>query len=148
MIESFWHGKVRRRIYEMSKPNAFTSHDQIGNLNLFKGQTRIKNCLSEADIVVLDPNSKKVVKIIEIETALNPKKIMGIVMATHVCDSCRIKGVDYHLRDIELEIIFREAPSGSKKDLKLAVIKPILDQFIKESKGCISKLKIRPHARD
>jgi hypothetical protein len=112
-MESDWHKSVRRKIIKSNKSTALTSHEHITNLNLYRGRPKIKNCLSDADIIVFDSKSRKILKIIEIETVLNPKKIMGIVMATHVCDFCRAKSVDrpqkyldYHLKDIELQIVY------------------------------------------
>ncbi len=149
MTESAWHNKVRTEYRDLYAPNAIASHEHITNLNLFRGEIKIENCLSDADIMVIDPGSGRIIKIIEIETALNPKKIMGIVMATHVCDFCRAKSIDrpktnldYHLKDIELQIVYQAGPQESKKDLKRKIIKRILNKYIKEIRGCISKLTV------
>jgi hypothetical protein len=106
---------------------------------------RRSGCLSDADIVVFDPTSGRINTIIEIESALNPKKIMGIVIATHLCNFCRIMKIDYELENIRLEIVYRKAPSGSKKDLKLAIFEPILNEIIRVTKGCLTRLVLTPH---
>ena len=149
MGEHAWHKKVREEIFSCQQPNkAFTSHSVVSKLELFRVGTgeRLsrKGCLSDADIVVFNGNSEKITKIIEIESALNPKKIMGIVLATHLCNFCRILKKDYELYDVRLEVAFKKAPQGSKKDLKLTIFEPTLQDFIKHTKGCISELVFSP----
>ena len=149
MGEHAWHKKVREEIFSCQQPNkAFTSHSVVSKLELFRVGTgeRLsrKGCLSDADIVVFNGNSEKITKIIEIESALNPKKIMGIVLATHLCNFCRILKKDYELYDVRLEVAFKKAPQRSKKDLKLTIFEPILQDFLKQTKGCISELVFSP----
>jgi hypothetical protein len=149
MGEHAWHKKVREEIFSSQQPNkAYTSHSVVSILELFRVGTgeRLsrKGCLSDADIVVFNGNSEKITKIIEIESALNPKKIMGIVLATHLCNFCRILKKDYELDDVRLDIAFKKAPQRSKKDLKLTIFEPILQDFIKHTKGCISELVFSP----
>lgn len=154
MGESTWHRKVRREIFNEHTPNAYTAHEGVTNLNLYRDEVATKNCLSDADIIVIDPQSKKVAKIIEIESELNPKKVMGIVVATHVCNKIMAKGIKgFEPRDlngITLEIIYREAARRSKKDQKLEIMIPILEEFIEKNKeGSIApgQLIIHSHPR-
>jgi len=149
MGEHAWHKKVREEIFSRQQPNkAYTSHSAVSKLELFRVGTgellSRKGCLSDADIVVFNGNSEKIAKIIEIESALNPKKIMGIVLATHLCNLCRILKKDYELYDVRLDIAFKKAPQRSKKDLKLTIFEPILQDFLKQTKGCISELVFSP----
>lgn len=152
MAEHAWHKKVREEVFSKYDPEfAYQSHSNISKLFLFsvaagKRPRRI-DCLSDADIVVTEPLSGRVVKIIEIESALNPKKILGIVLATHLCNKCSIRRSRLEpkryldMDEIELEIVFRKAPPGSQKDLKLDVIKPYIKGLISNTNGCLSKSK-------
>ena len=159
MGEELWHRKVRIEEFSRLNPDhAFQSHSDLSKLYLFSVGDAKKpnrtNCLSDADIVVLDPETGEISKIIEIESALNPKKILGIVLATHICNICSIRTRRgehkkyLKLDGISLEIIFRKAPPRSKKDLKLETIKPYIDAIVTSVPGCISKVAsvvIRSH---
>jgi len=145
MEESDWHKKVQKEIFHKHETNGYSSHDR--RLYLYKDGSEERNCLSDADIIVKDPSFGEISKIIEIETALNPKKIMGILMVTHVCNICKIDK-EYPLRNITLEIIIRKAPPTSEKDKKLEIILPILNEFIHYRKGSISKLEIDSYPRE
>jgi len=150
MGEHVWHKKVREEVFSKYDPaNAYQSHSEISKLYLFnvaqgKKPRRI-DCMSDADIVVLDSDSIRITKIIEIESALNPKKIIGIVLATHLCRVCSIRSKHdepkkyFELKDVVLEIVFKKAPPRSKKDYKLEVFKPYIDSIIKTTGGCLSK---------
>lgn len=145
MPEHEWHQKVRIEEFEKLRPNAFSSHSEVSKLELFSGEVKRENCLSDADIVVFDPESKKINQIIEVETQVNPKKVIGIVLATHVCDYCRIKGENYPLENISLKIIYKKAKKGSKKTMKLDVINEPLKEIIKYIKGCVSNFSFEEH---
>jgi len=145
-IDKGWHKKVREEIYNHFKPNAFTSHSKISELELFRGGTHRQNCLSDADIIVIDSKTKKIKEIIEIETQPNPKKIMGIVIATHLCNLCRINEDCYQpLERIHLKIVYQKAKEKSKKGMKLDIIKEPLDGIIKNTNGCISDFTFEEH---
>lgn len=150
MAEQLWHMQVREEIYSKYDPAyAYQSHSNKSKLYLFNvaqgRKPRRMDCLSDADIVVIDSDSGKITKIIEIESALNPKKIMGIVLITHLCNLCSIRRKpdapkqNYDLKNIELEVVFKKAPQRSKKDLKLGVFKPFLESIIRSTVGCLSK---------
>lgn len=148
MIEGNWHKKVREEIFEKLKKLKFpvySSHSEVSKLELFRRKVRKQNCLSDADIVVFDSGNKKIQQIIEIENAINPKKIIGILISTHLCDYCRILGEDYPLKSISLKIVFRKAKEKSKKALKLDVIEKPLKDIIRNTKGCISKFELEEH---
>ena len=145
MAESHWHKKVRLETFEKIRPNAYSSHSEISKLELFRGEAKRPNCLSDADIVVFDPDSNKIKEIIEIETALNPKKIIGIVLATHLCNLCRIKGENHLLKDISLKIIYKKAKRGSKKDLKKDIFEKPLRDILNKYEGSISEFIFEGH---
>ena len=148
MIDQKWHKKTREKfVAELKKLklNVYSSHGEYSKLELFREEVRRQNCLSDADIVVFDSENKKIKQIIEIETDINPKKIIGIVLATHFCDYCRIKKKDYPLENISLRIILRKAKEKSKKALKLDVIKKPLENIIETTKGCLSKFELEEH---
>jgi predicted nucleotidyltransferase len=148
MTEGKWHKKVRKEIFEKLKKLKFpvySSHSEVSKLELFRSEVKRKNCLSDADIVVFDSENKKIQQIIEIENAINPKKIIGIVLATHFCDYCRIMEENYPLKNILLKIIFRKPKEKSKKPLKLDVIKKPLEDITKNTKGCLSKFELEEH---
>lgn len=148
MTEGKWHKKVREEIFEnliKLKFIVYSSHSEISKLELYRDEVKRKNCLSDADIVVFDSKNIKIQQIIEIENAINPKKIIGIVLATHFCDYCRIKGEGYPLKNISLKIIYRKPKEKSKKALKLDVISKPLDEIIKATKGCLSRFKLEEH---
>jgi len=148
MIEGKWHKEVREKIFKKLKKlklPIFSSHSDISKLELFRREVKRQNCLSDADIVVFDSENKKIKQIIEIENDINPKKFMGIVLATHLCKYCRIKGDDYPLRNIALKIIYRKPKLKSKKPLKLKVMKEPLGDIIKNTKGCLSQFDWEEH---
>jgi hypothetical protein len=161
MAEHWWHKKVREEVFSTyNPPKAYQSHSDYSKLYLFRTENLAKptrvNCLSDADIVVFDPSSKKIAKVIEIETALNPKKIIGIILTTHLCDRCSYReergaSKEYlELKDIALEIIYRRAPARSKKDLKLNVFEPIIKKIIQSTEGSIARfpeaqISFKPH---
>lgn len=134
-MEIEWHQKVRTEEFEKLRPNAFSSHSEVSKLELFRGEVKRQNCLSDADIVVFDSESKKIKQIIEIETQVNPKKIIGIILTTHLCNYCRIKKENHSLENIFLKIIYKKAKEGSKKAIKLDVIKEPLKEIIGTIKG-------------
>lgn len=148
MIEQEWHKKVREEIVEKLKKlkyPVYSSHGEISKLELFRREVKRQNCLSDADIVVFDSENKKIQQIIEIETAINPKKIIGIVLATHFCDYCRIRKKDYPMENVSLKIIFKKAKEKSKKALKLDVIKKPMEDIIETTKGCLFKFELEEH---
>lgn len=151
MAESKWHKRVREEILSsLPKGAAYSSHSDTSRLELFKvpeGQELKKyHCLSEADIVVFeDKDRKKIATVIEIESSFNPKKIIVIVIATHLCNICRINGENYVLENIKLNIIYKIGPYKSKRHDNIMTIKPSLDEFIKKISGSISELNLSTH---
>jgi DNA polymerase II large subunit len=147
MAESAWHKKVREEIWNSLKPNAFSSHSDVSKLELFRGPKKRENCLSDVDIVEITPDRKDIIRLIEIETAMNPKKLIGIVLATHLCDRCKTPYKEYSLDKISLSIICRKEKEKSKKPLKLAVIKRALDELLFDFKipGCLAKYDFQEH---
>ena len=148
MAEHKWHKKVREEIVEKLRKSKFivySSHTDYSKLELFRNKVKRENCLSDADIVAFDSQHRKIRQIFEVETAMNPKKLIGIVIATHFCDYCRIKEVDYPLKNISLKIICKKAGEKSKKPLKLYVIKKPLEYIIKTTKGCLLKFEMEEY---
>jgi len=148
MIEGKWHKKTREEIFrelKRSNPYVFSSHSDYSKLELFKGDVIRENCLSDADIVVFDSENNKIERIIEIENEINPKKFIGIVLATDFCSMCRIKGKNYPLEKISLQIIYRKPKMGSRKALKLKVMKKPLDNIIKKTKGSLAVFDWEEH---
>lgn len=139
--ESKWHEGIRKEL-KKSRGNAFDSHSGISRLELYRGENKRENCLSDVDLVVLDSDNKKIVELIEIETAINPKKLIGIVLATHFCDSCRMpEGRILPLREIPLTIIYKKEKAKSKKPLKIGVIEKALDEAIKRIPGSVKSFQ-------
>jgi|GEM_PF-3539740 len=151
MAESKWHKKVREEILgQLPKGTAYSSHSDTSKLELFnvpEGQELKKwHCLSEADIVVFeDKDRKKIAEVIEIESSFNPKKIIGIVIATHLCNICRINGKNYVLENIKLSIIYKMGPDKGKRVYNIEIIKSPLNEFIKRIPGSISEFNFSPH---
>jgi len=138
MSESPWHRQVREKVFDSFKPNVLSSHTNISKLELYRGEKKRENCLSDVDIVVLDSTNEYITQLIEIETAMNPKKLIGIVLATHFCDSCRLPSGQKQLIKIALKIICKKEKDKSKKPLKLDVIKAALDEIILKIPGSVS----------
>lgn len=154
MAESVWHRKVRREILMELGQGAYSAHEGKTNLNLYREKIATENCLSDVDIILT--RSGEVTKIVEVESELNPKKIMGIVLATHTCNKLVARGINEFegqaklLDGITLEIVYRESPPGSKKDQKLRIMMPILKDFIEKNRdGSIApgQLIIHSHPR-
>jgi len=150
MKEGGWHQKVREELlYRLKETEARveSSHGVNPNLELFRGNLRRPNCLSDADLIVFD-SDEKIIKIIEIESELNPKKISGVVMATHLCTLCRVKKEEdpYQLTNVLLEIIYKKPKVKSQKEAKLAVMYGPLLEMVKNSKGgCLSSFRWEAH---
>jgi hypothetical protein len=142
LSERDWHQQTKEEVFRNQRPNiAVQSNSSEAKLELVRvlpGDT-VKRIgfLSDADLVVFDSISGRVRKIIEIEPALDLKKISGIVITTHLCNNCIIKEIYYELENVCLEIVFKKAPIGSKKDLRLDVFEPLINDLIGSLKGCI-----------
>ena len=81
MAEHEWHKKVREETVEKLRKSKFivySSHTDYSKLELFRDEIKRENCLSDADIVVFDSKHEKIREIIEVETAMNPKKLIWI----------------------------------------------------------------------
>jgi len=144
-MESEWHKETRERIVrtlESQGHRVIASHPR--QLNLFREEVKIENCLSDADIVVF--GNGRIEKIIEIESEPNPKKIIGIVIATHLCNWLRAEGNNYAFKNIILEIRYREPVPKSKKALKLNVIEEPLREIIENREGSVSYFKFEKEA--
>jgi len=145
-MESNWHKKIRKRIveaFESQGLRVITAHPR--RLNLFREEVKRENCLSDADIVVF--GNGRIEKIIEIESEPNPKKMIGIIIATHLCNRLRAESNNYALRNIMLEIRYREPVPKSKKALKLGVIEESLQEMIKKVEGSVSHFSFNMEAR-
>lgn len=140
MMEQEWHKQVREEILEKYKKSGTRVEWSHG-----ENPSRA-NCLSDADIVVFDSEGK-ITKVIEIESEPNPKKVMGVVIATHLCTLCKVKDErPYPLANILLEIIYRKSKAKSKKADKLAVMFEPLLEMVKNSKsGCLSSFRWEAH---
>ena len=147
MKDKGWHKKVREEtIRKLKQKNReiYTSHAGIANLNLYRGEKIRANCLSDTDIVVFDNN--KITHIIEVESTVQPKHIIGDILATHLCDNCVIhKKGKFPLKNIHLKIIYKKAKPGSKKTMKMVVIEKPLKEAIKKIKGCLSSFEFEEH---
>jgi len=153
MKEQEWHKRVREELVEKHKKTGLRveqSHGVNPNLELFRGNLGRANCLSDADIVVFNSDGN-IAKIIEIESEPNPKKILGVVIATHLCTLCKVSKKDkkeppHQLANILLEIVYKKPKAKSKKADKLAVMYEPLLEMVKNSKGgCVSSFKWKPH---
>jgi len=155
MSESNWHRQVRKKYVKKLKmefSDVFSSHSGKTDVDLFRGESYRENHFSNADIIVLN-DKEKVIKIIEIESVLNPKKIFGIVLATHFSTLCRVKKVgdaktekqNYPLKNIELEIVYKKPKDKAKGTEKIKIIEKLADSLINSSTGCVRKLNIEEH---
>jgi len=133
LTEGQWHKKVRlKRISKYEKEDyekVEFSHDKK-NIPLFCGEPSNTTHLSDADIVLF--KNGKVIKIVEIQSTLSPKQATGIIMATDLCDRCKIDGKPYKLSDVELIIAYKKQVEKSKKPEQLQLIKDNL-----EVDGCL-----------
>jgi len=148
MVEGKWHKDVREELIrelQKQKRRVYSSHTDISKLELFKEKPESQNCLSDTDIVVFDSEKKRIEKIIEIESTINPKKIIGIVLATHFCTLCRIKEKDYPLKSVLLDIIYRKSKEKSKIPQKLKVIENSLKEIIRKTDGCLLDFKLKEY---
>jgi len=145
MSESDWHKEVREKVWNSLKPNAYSSRTEISKLELFRGEIKQKNCLSDVDIIILDPVNKNIVQLIEIEKIMNPEKLIGIVLATHFCDVCRSPEGDKSLKDISLKIVCKKEKEKSKKPLKLDVIKRALNEILLNIPGSLASFHFEEH---
>lgn len=151
MKEQEWHKVVREELKEKFEKQGFkvnSSHaPKVPNIELFRGELRRKNCLSDADIVIRDSKGENVEKIVEIESEVNPKKFLGIVLATHFCDRCKIDDKNIKpLKNIVLQIIYKKPKEKSRKRDKLAVMKEPLERIIKtNTEGSVSRLEWESH---
>lgn len=139
-MEKKWHKKTRERIVETLESQGhrvFTSHPK--HINLFREERKRENCLSDADIVVIENSIIK--KIIEVESEPNPKKLIGIVIATHLCNWLRAEGNDYPFKNVLLEIRYRSPVPKSRKELKLDIIEESLRKIINSFEGSVSNFK-------
>jgi len=155
MSESKWHQYVRKEYVKKLKmrfSDVFSSHSGYTDLDLFRGESCRENHFSNADIIVLN-DKEKVIKIIEIESVLNPKKIFGIVLATHFSTICRVKKVgdiktkkhNYPIKDIELKIVYKKPKDKAKDTEKIKIIKELADNLIDLSTGCVRELTIKEY---
>ena len=145
-MENEWHKKTRKRIVktlETQGHRVITSHPK--HINLFQGKIKRENCLSDADIVVFRDDI--IDKIIEVESEPNPKKLIGIVIATHLCKILRTEGKNYPLENVRLEIRYREPVPKSKKELKLDIIEESLRKILNSLDGSVSNFEFVREAR-
>ena len=155
MNEQDWHEAARLKLVGLlgkDYDRVECSHGEHSNLGLFRGRVISVNHLSDADIIALSPRNR-IRRIIEIESSINPKKVIGIIVATHLCTTChRVepkiqRGYErYRLREREivLEIRYRRLERGSNTSLKLKRLKKPLKEMIKTSKGCLVDFIWRP----
>jgi hypothetical protein len=153
MPEQDWHREARIKLVKRLKESYVRVEDAHGgqsDLGLFRGRVGSANHLSDADIIVFS-SRKKICRIIEIESAINPKKIIGIVVATHLCTTChRVDNTlegrteQFSLRKISLEILYRKQAKGANTSYKLNLIKRPLKKLIKTSKGCLIDFSWKP----
>ena len=151
MKEQEWHRAVREELKEKFEKQGFivnSSHTpNVPNIELFRGELRRKNCLSDADLVIRDAKGEQVEKIIEIESEVNPKKFLGIVLATHFCDRCKIDKKNIRpLQKVILRIVYKRPKEKSRKGDKLEIMKEPLQRIIEiNTEGSVSKLEWESH---
>ena len=85
-------------------------------------------------------------KIIEIESSLNPKKIIGIIVATHLSNHLKAKEIIANLESVNMEIIYKEPKNLSSKKQQLALIETSLDKIMEKVPGCLSGFKFTGNA--
>lgn len=145
-MENEWHKKTRKRIVktlENQGIRVITSHPK--HINLFREKINREHCLSDADIAVAKDG--KIEKIIEVESEPNPKKLIGIIIATHLCNWLRANEDDYPLKKIILEIRYREPVPKSKKKLKLDIINKPLKEILSSLDGSVSNFRFIGESR-
>lgn len=148
--EQKWHELVRLEIIdelESQGRNAKGSHARNPNIELFRNGLNYKNRLSDADIAELDDKNGRVLQIIEIESQINPKKFIGIVLATHLCNECLLKTEHYVLNDWEviLRIVYKKPVENSREADKLTIMKEPLMSMIRETRGSLKDFEWEEH---
>lgn len=145
-MENEWHKMTRERIVKTLKSQGhrvITAHPK--HINLFREDIKRENCLSDADIVVFENGIVK--KIVEVESEPNPKKLIGIVIATHLCNWLRARKDDYPIKNVLLEIRYRKPVPKSKKELKLDIIEKPLKKILNSLEGSVSNFEFIWEAR-
>jgi hypothetical protein len=157
MLEQKWHEEVRlEKIAELEKQGLDVrgSHKDNPKIELYRNEKKTENRLSDADIAVFNPQDKTISQIIEIESQLNPKKIIGIVLATHFCSKCSYfqgnarSGEDLYMlkeKSVTLVIIYKTPRNKSRKADKLKVIMEPLKEIVKNTQGCLIDFSWKEH---
>ena len=150
MQEQKWHEEVRLEIIEALERqgrNVKGSHFDNPKIELFRQGLKYENRLSDADIAEFEKNGERVLQIIEVESQINPKKFMGIVLATHLCNECLRKTEHYVLNDwdVFLTIVYKKPIKESKKADKLKIMKEPLKRVIKELRGSLKDFDWEEH---
>ena len=138
------HTDIRSRILDIidERGYKYISGHTGQNLRLFSDRKSDGTHFSDADILVLDKNNK-IISIIEIKDKdVEPKKIIGIIGATSICNKFIDKsGGEYPFNNPSLYIVIKDETlnkKGSKKRPQMDLIEEKLSIDLK----AISKYKI------
>jgi hypothetical protein len=144
--EQAWHEETRLAVIDklerQGKKTVKGSHGDNPKIELYRLQKNTENRLSDADIAVFNLSAKTVSEIYEVESAVNPKKFIGIVLTTHFCYKCSNSDYpeaifDLNEKTVNLVIVYKDPSGRSKKAEKLDVIKEALKKVIEETQGSL-----------
>lgn len=144
MLEQKWHEQIREAIIAKLKREGKEvkgSHQKNPKIELYRDHRNQESRLSDADIAVFNRQERTVPEIIEVESEVNPKKFVGIVLITHFCSLCSCAlyphNFDLKTRSVSLKIVYKAPEEGSLKANKLGVMKEALKPVIECTKGCL-----------
>lgn len=122
MAEGEWHKKVRLERIEKYRKKGYEVKSSHGNgkISLYLGKPCRSTFLSDADIVLLKDD--KIMIIEEIQSTCSPKQAVGIVIATDLCDTCKVDKKLYELSNVKLVIAYKKQKEKSKKPEQLQLI--------------------------
>lgn len=144
--EQEWHEKTRvdvmAKLESQGKREVKGSHLDNPKIELYRRDINSANRLSDADIAVFNLHDKTISEIVEVESAINPKKFVGIVLTTHFCYKCSHSHYpndifDLREKSVSLLIIYREPSKNSKKAEKLELMKDALKLVIEKTPGSL-----------
>jgi hypothetical protein len=153
MQEQKWHELTRLAIIAKlgrEGKEVKGSHQKNPKIELYRHNRNQESRLSDADIAVFNRKEKIVPEIVEVESEINPKKFVGIVLITHLCTLCfcalyldknnpKSKSDEFDLRkrSVSLKIVYKAPEEGSLKAEKLGVMKEALKPVIDSIDGCL-----------
>jgi hypothetical protein len=144
--EQKWHEEIREavmaKLERQGKKEVKGSHLDNPKIELYRQEKNSANRLSDVDIAVFNLQDQTISEIVEVESAINPKKFVGIVLTTHLCYKCSHSYYPNDLFDlrektVSLLIVYKAPSEDSKKAEKLEVMKDALKLVIEKTPGSL-----------